>query len=397
MAAENGGGSFILPYLISILILGFPIMILEFLIGCKFKRTALRVFKKLTKEFYLLSYVPLSLHFIIVSYYLVVTGWTLSFFILSITKFSLSFSEFIMSDFSIYSTLTVLGLTLFLLKSNLQKGLEKVNGYLTPIFLGCLIVLFIGAISTYGIQDALNFYLTINPNYFYNLNTWVLASSQAFFSLGVGFCVMLTYACYLKKKTNIIKSSLIVSFADTLIALFAGLMIFSLAFGTNVSLESGPFFAFDVLPNALQSLPFAEYVVPLFFLLLFSAALTSVLSMMEVPLTMVEDELNLERKKSTYLLIGLLMVFSIPSALSYSSFKLEIFNMPVLDFLDGVLVGHFAPLAVLITVLLLGWKYKPLKKDLDKLLSPLFSKVLLLLIRFVIPLFLILIFFSQFI
>lgn len=396
MAAENGGGSFIIPYLIGVLLFGVPIMVLEFLVGSKLKKTPICAFKKLIKKYYVLSYIPLLLKFVVASYYVVITGWTLAYFLFSLQGAIPKFSEFIQTDYSLYFTLIVLGLTFAVVRAGVHKGLEKINQYLVPVFLLSLAVLFFGSISVYGIDAALNYYTTINPEILFSPTTWTLAFSQAFFSLGVGFCLMLTYGGYLRKKTDIISSSWTVSLVDTTIALFAGFMIFTLAFGNGVSIDSGPSLAFDSLPTALNTLPLAQIALPLFFLLLFSAALTSAVSVVEVPLTVVEDEFGLDRKKSV-IALGIFLVFaSIPSALSYSFYGLELSGMPFLDFLDWGVMGHLSPLAALITTVILAWSYKDLDKQIRYILSPTYSTIFLILVRFLIPVFLTILFLSQF-
>lgn len=308
----------------------------------------------------------------------------------------LSFTDFIQADYSLYSTFVVLILSFLILRAGVRKGLEKLNNYLVPLFMASLIILFFGSLSTGGLDNAINFYFTINPEYFFNTSTWILAFSQAFFSLGVGWCLMLTYSGYLTRKVNIIGSSSTISIIDTLIALVAGFMVFSLAFGGGIPIESGPSLAFDSLPKVLDGLPLTEIALPLFFLLLFTAALTSAVSMMEVPITMLEDEFSISRKKAVILIILLFAVVSIPNSLSYSSYGFEVFGMPFLDFLDWYVVGQFAPLAVLVTTMLLAWGYKDLEKQLRKMMSPILSKCFLIFVRFVIPIFLIGLFLVQF-
>ncbi|MDD5023251.1 MAG: sodium-dependent transporter, partial [Candidatus ainarchaeum sp.] len=262
MAAENGGGSFILLTIIGVLFFGIPLMILEFLVGSKIKKTPVSLFKELLGKNYLIVYIPLILMFILASYYMVVTGWTLAYLIFSLFGSEIPFSEFSVTNYSLYSTLAVILLIFIILKMGIHNGLERINRYLVPAFIVSLIILTFGAISIFGVDDALAYYTHLDWNFISNPTTWVLAFSQAFFSLGVGWCIMLTYSAYLKKKVDIVLSSFVVSIVDTSIALVACLMIFSLAFGYGIPMDSGPSLAFEALPKALHSLPFAEIALP---------------------------------------------------------------------------------------------------------------------------------------
>ncbi len=397
MAAANGGGSFILPYLIAIALVGIPVMILEFFVGSKLSRTPLCAIQKLSKKYYLLGYVPLLFTFIIASYYVVVTGWTLAYFFFSLSGIIIPFSDFIQTDNSIYSTFTVVLLLFIIMRSSIKKGLEKLNMVLTPLFMLSLLVLLVGALSTYGADKAIEYYTKVDPAYFFNFNTWTLAFSQAFFSLGVGFGLLLTYAGYSKSYKDMHTSSLIVSIVDTLVALLAGILIFSLAFGNNIPMGAGPGFAFESLLPALNAFPFSSLAVPLFFLLLFAAALTSAASLLEVPITMAEDLFELKRPNASKIVFIALALASLPSALSYSGFGTEIFGMPFLDFMDAVFVGKLLPIAVLIFVLFLSWGYKPLKKEISKLLPKFLVNPFLVLVKYLIPMFLLLLSVLQFV
>jgi len=399
MVAENGGGSFIIPYLIGVFIFGIPIMVLEFLVGSSLKKSASTIFKKLTGKYNVLTYFPLILQFIIATYYVVITGWILSYFIFSINFFSPipTFANFTSGLLPIYSTIAVIILLFLVVKAGVKNGLEKLNYYLVPLFLISFTSIIIASLYVFGVEKPLDFYSTINPIFLFNPNVWILAFTQAFFSLGVGFGLMLTYGSYLKSKINVLTSSIIVSVADTLIALFAGLMIFALVFGNGLSLNSGPSLTFNSLPLAINSLPFAKIILPIFFFLLFSAALTSAVSILEVPLTLIEDKLSFNRSKSSVLLFILLIVFTIPSMLSYSVFSISIYGMPFLDFLDKLLIGKFAPFAALITTVALSWGYKDLDKKSLNIMSKFTSKIFLSLVRYVIPMFLLFLFISQFV
>ncbi|MBN2477974.1 sodium-dependent transporter [Candidatus Micrarchaeota archaeon] len=397
VVASNGGGTFFLAYLLSLIVIGLPLMMLEFTVGNRMRITAVKTFNKLNKKYALFSFIPLIFNIIVLSYYVVITGWTLSFFTMSLTGTAMPFSEYSESFLSIPATAVVMLLVFIIMKVEITRGLERVNKYLFPVFMLSLLALLAGAVGIYGLEGGLSVYTQFNLGGLLNFEMWAVAFTQAFFSLGVGWCIMLTYASYSKRKTNMKNSAIIVSISDTLVAFLGGLLIFTIAAGNGISVNSGPELAFVTLPAVLGQVPYASMVLPVFFFLLFSAAITSVVSMIEVPITMMEDLLSNSRKDAALIAVLLVSLLAVPSALSYSGQNLSIMGMKFLDFLDGVVISRFAPLAILVTEVYLAWGYRPLKKEIERQFNNGFAEYYMILVRYVIPAILSIVFVLQFI
>lgn len=381
MAGEYGGGSFIIIYVLSVLFIGLPIMILELTAGRHFSLPLSQTFAKIGKNFFLLSIIPHVLNFIVLSYYIVVTGWALGYFLFSVFGIYISFSEFIkMPIFLLFTPLTVLFIFM-IMRSNLKEGIEKVNRILMPLFFAILLVLLGYSLTLPGLKDAIAFCTSfgkITPQ------TIAAAVAQTLFSLSVGVGIMLTYGAYLKKNEKIASSAAIISITDTLIALVAGIAIFPIVFTYGLNPAAGPDLAFNTLPLAFQQMPFGNIIMPLFFLLLFSVAITSAISMAEV--LVADFSQRIGRKSAALYATVLLSLAAIPSLLSYSPVGLKLGGVPVLDYLDGTIVVIFSPLVALLLVLVLGWKWKNFEGEMKKVLPKILVKPYILFIRFLVPL-----------
>jgi NSS family neurotransmitter:Na+ symporter len=179
-----------------------------------------------------------------------------------------------------------------------------------------------------------------------DLNHWVIAMSQAIFSLSVGYGLLLTYAMYNNQKESILRDALIISVLDCLIAILAGIFIFTVVFTFGYDVGQGPALAFIVLVSIFEVMEFGQIIGTLFFLCLFLAALTSAISLFEYLLSNLKSKFNISRGNLVIILSIIIGLFSIPSALSYSPLKLELVGMLFLDAMDFYIVTLLAPLCV---------------------------------------------------
>lgn len=381
MAGEYGGGSFIILYLLSVLLIGLPIMILEFTAGKFFSAPLSQSFAKIGKGLLPASLIPHAFNLLVLSYYIVVTGWTLAYLVYSIAGTYVPFSQFSQQPFFLLFAPLSLALMFAIMRSGLREGVEKANAILMPLFFLILASLFLYSLTLPGLPQALSFYSSFGN---ITVSTATAAVTQTLFSLSVGAGIMLTYASHLRKKERIASSAAIISLTDTAVALAAGIAIFPIVFTYGLDPASGPQLAFDTLPIAFAQMPFGNVIMPLFFLLLFSAAMTSAVSMAEV---MVADlSRKTERKTAALYATILVALAAIPSFLSHSFMNLEFAGMPVLDFLDGKVVVAIAPLGALVMVLVLGWGWKDMESEIRKTLPGMLVAPYILLIRFIVPL-----------
>ncbi|MEK6979333.1 MAG: sodium-dependent transporter [Candidatus Micrarchaeota archaeon] len=386
LAGENGGGTFIAAYLVAVAVIGAPLLLLEFIAGKAFACSALRACEQISKKFSLFYYANFAMLLIIFSYYIVVTGWTLGYFLLSLFGIFIPFSQFSATYLSLIFAAIVVLIQFFIARVDIKAGLEKINTFLPPLLFISLIILLANAFSFKNLDKAFAFYTTINvPALFSNSNLWVVAISQAIFSLSIGYGIMLTYGSYLKKREELFKTTFAIVSADTVVSLIACFVIFAFVFAFGIAPNSGPSLAFESLPLAFQQIPYGGFLMPIFFFLLFAAATTSAVSMSELAICNIEEKFGMNRKRASVILLGLLTLLMLPSALSYSPLNFQIDGSKVLDFLDEKLVGHFSPLVVLILVLYLGHGYKHLEMHVRADLPKQFVVPFLLVVRYLVP------------
>ena len=357
MVGSNGGGAFLIPYIAGVVIFGLPLMFLELAIGRKFKGSVITTLKKINKRKWFVGLVPITVSLGILSYYLVITGWSFAYSVFSFTKYP-DFSKFSSSFYPILFFVISLFIVGFTTSKGIKKGIERMATVLMPLF-----IVLVGSLSIYsltlpGAHSGLHFYLTANFKYLLNINTWILGFSQAFFSLSIGYGILITYGSYLSDKDNIFKESLGIAIADTLIALVGGLLIFPIVFTFGLNPAAGSELSFISMPAAFTLLPFGKILGFFFFLLLFIAAITSAVSMMEVGISTFVDELKWTRKKSSVLLSIVIFILAIPSLLTYLGKGLFIKGVPFIEFADN-LFGSLLLFSAALLCLTVLWGYKP--------------------------------------
>ncbi|BFN37062.1 sodium-dependent transporter [Fidelibacter multiformis] len=372
VAGKNGGAAFILIYLISVFFIGISLVIAEILIGRKSQLNPVGAYRKLLKGhrgWTLVGYLGVFTGFIILSYYNVVAGWSVGYFIEGVRGSVLSFtSSEEAADFfnhQIMNPAWIIGyqaifsiLVLAVVYFGVAGGIERISRILMPVFLGILLILVGWGISLEGSREGLSFLL--KPNWeSVNGRTVLEALGQAFFSLSLGMGALLTYGSYLNKDDSILSSSIMIAFLDTLIALLAGVAIFTSVFAMGFSPDTGPGLVFCVLPAVFSKMPGGYAFGLLFFLLLTIAALTSAISLLEVITSYFVDEKKWTRHR-VVLGAGLIVfLVGIPSALSFGPMRhVTVFKRTFFDFLDFLSSNILLPLGGLLMALFVGWYVK---------------------------------------
>ncbi|MDD3932645.1 MAG: sodium-dependent transporter [Methanoculleus sp.] len=354
IVGANGGGAFLVPYLISVLLFGLPLMVLEFAIGRSTGRSAVSAFQSLGQRFSVAGLAIVVIVSLILSYYLVITSWVLAYALFFALNRPVDFGAFTGSYLPLIFFL-LSGLAVFLtVRSGVREGIEKVARYLIPALVVILLFLVAFSLTEPGALEGVRFYLLPDYSRLADPGVWTAAFGQAFFSLSVGMGVMLTYGSYLKRG-DLFRSASIIVVADMLIAILAGLMIFPLVFTAGVDPAAGVNLAFVTLPSVFVEMQFGMVLGALFFLMLFAAALTSAVSMLEVPVATLMDSYGYPRKRATLLIFAAVMLLGFPSALSYTALKLEIFGTPFLDLSDYVFGTIGLIVAGLILSIIGGW------------------------------------------
>jgi NSS family neurotransmitter:Na+ symporter len=396
LAAENGGGTFILVYLFAILLLGFPVLLLELLAGKALSSSPLKSFEKIKKNWTPLYYANFLIVILLFSYYVVITGWTLGYLVLSLGGAVSPFADFSSTYLPVVFTFAVMAILFFVMRVNIKQGLEKVNSIILPLLYVILLFLLYEAVKLPAFPQAIQYYTSIDVSKLLMPSFWLVVISQAIFSLSIGQGIMLAYGAYLSKKEELVKSSLAIVSADTAASLLASLIVFGFMFSFAIPPNTGPSLSFEALPHAFQQMEFGSLIMPVFFLLLFGAALTSAVSLAEVIIFNFMDMLKITRKTATLACIVLISILMIPSALSYSPLNLSIFGEKFFDFLDVSVVGRFLPLTTLFTIVYIAWGYKDLEKEAYANMPKWMVAPFLLVVRFVLPIFLAIISIAQF-
>jgi NSS family neurotransmitter:Na+ symporter len=332
MVGLNGGAIFVFCYILAIIFIGFPVMLAEFTLGRHTAKNPVGAYNTIKPRsgWPLFGYMGALGGACILSYYGVIAGWALGYLYKTAAgafrgDITLAQSNTLFLNFAadpletIFCLFVIVGITTFVISKGVRAGIERWTKILMPILFGLIILLAIRAVTLPGASTGLSFYL--KPD-FSKLNMTVIffALGQAFFSLGLGVGTMITYASYLSKRDNLVTSAGWVSFSDTLIAVFAGIIIFPTLFATpgvspeNFSIDTG--LMFQVFPLIISKIPGGYFFGVLFFFLLLVAALTSTVSMMEIPVAYFVDERNWTRQKATFLVGAFCFFLGIPSALS---------------------------------------------------------------------------------
>ena len=370
-AGANGGGAFFMVYLCIVLLLGLPLMVTEFVIGRRSGKNPVGAFKELApkqKAWSSIGYMGVICAFLILAFYCTVAGWTIDAVGKSIINYYHGLDlNTIQTDFNnlinetwqpIISEGIFIFLTAFIIIKGVTKGIEKYSKILMPILLGILIILGIKSLTLPGAKAGIEFFL--KPDFSKITGTVLInALGQAFFSLSLGMGALITYGSYISRKDNLTSTAFMVCISDTVIAILAGIVIFPAAFSFNISPEAGDSLAFVTLPMLFNKMAGGYFFCLIFFILLTIAALTSSISLLEVVVLFMTEELGISRKKATiYSGIGAFILCIIASQSLHADTSLKIFGFKIFDALDAFTSKFLMTIGGLLTVIFLGWKMK---------------------------------------
>jgi len=325
-AGQNGGAAFLIVYIALTFLLCYPIMIGEIAIGRKAGLDAYGSYKHLGgKRWGLLGLYGILCGIMILSFYNVVAGWAFGYFLeisfgnlLEHSDYGSFFSSYVI-DFwdNLIFSFCFMGLTAFIVLKGVQKGIEAASKIMMPALFSILILLIIYSLTLPNASEGISFYLL--PDFSkINFQTIYSAMGQAFFSLSLGMGALITYGSYVSKNQNILSSAATITLMDMSVAFLSGLLIFPLVFSQGQSPEEGPALVFVVLPGIFNSMGpvLGRIIGGGFFLLLCFAALTSTISLLEVPVAYFVDQKKWSRKKTTWILATVIFVLGLPSMLS---------------------------------------------------------------------------------
>ncbi len=418
VTGQNGGGAFVLVYLLCIAVIGLPILLCEMALGRNTRQSPVGAFKQLAPaqshsanliafmvslggicmlafkawgwgilaliigalilrfRWVLVGVMGVLAGFVILSFYSVVAGWTIGYIFKAISgnlmfatveEAKASFGSFAGNPFyAIGCHLLFMSLCIFIVYRGIQNGIEKWSKVLMPILFALLVVLIIRGLTLPGAMEGVRFYLS--PDFSkITAKSFLAALGLAFFSLSLGMGVLITYGSYLQRSANLYRATLAVAGLDTLASLLAGLAIFPALFAMGFEPDLGPGLVFQVLPSVFAQMPLGPLWATFFFLLILVAALTSGISLLEVVTAYFIDEWRISRKKATVVFGILIFFLGCLSAVSVAGWgRLEYVKKIILVLFDRVpdsffdLMDNFAsnwllPLGGLMISIFVGW------------------------------------------
>ncbi|MFC3880224.1 sodium-dependent transporter [Algoriphagus namhaensis] len=371
LVGENGGGAFVFVYIICVLFIGIPLLFNEIALGRRSGKNPIGAIRDTggNKFWQLAGVLCVMVCFFVFSYYSVIAGWTVGYIFTEIINIPVDFEEFVQTPlYVIPLTFSFILFTILIVLGGVSGGIEKAAKFLMPILF--IIIIFIAgrSVTLEGAEAGIQYYL--NPDFSKINGTVILqALGQAFFSMSVGWGLMITFGSYLPKSSNIIQSSGWIATMDTAVALLGGLMVFPALFALLPGKDpaAGPALVFDVLPRVFDVMPGGSIIGALFFLLLMVAALTSTISMLEVPVAYLIDDRKWNRKKATWIVGIAAMLMSVPSALSsiegnfFANIEFTFLSNPIQGFFGAMdfIFGTFAVIVIcLMLALYTGWASK---------------------------------------
>ena len=381
MAGEHGGGAFTLVYLICILVVGLPILLAEFTLGRRTQASPVGAFSALSNgsRWKWLGMLGVASAFVILSFYSVIGGWTIKYTLLALAGSfgdiasspggaQAEFDQFVTNPVEpIFWHLIFMGLAILIITKGVKGGIEKWSKTLMPILLGILIILVIRGVTLDGAMEGIRF--LFSPKWG-DLNTEgvVLALGHSFFTISLGMGTMITYGSYLNKDQDLLRAGLWVIFIDTAIALLAGVAIFTAVFALGQNPAGGPGLIFVVLPTIFPQMPGGAIFGFLFFALLFVAALTSAISILEVVTAYFIDQKQWSRTKATLAFGGVITVVGIFVSLSFGEHNvLKSFGeMSFFSLMDNMSSKYMLPIGDFLTAVfvLTRWGVPEFLKEL---------------------------------
>ena len=415
-AGENGGGAFVLFYILCVVLIGLPILLSEVLIGRHGQSNAPESVRRVAAEsgkstrWSILADFGVLGAFLVLSFYCVVGGWVLYYvgvFAGDLVATGLTGPAFegrpgeeieaLLPSLFGNGGLMVglhalfLAITFFFVSRGVSSGIEWVATWLMPAFFVLFVAITLYGATTGGFAEAVTYLFTFDASKLTG-PVMLAAVGQAFFSLSLGVAGMMTYGAYVGRDVNLASTSGIIAGADTLVALLAGLCIFPIVFAAGLEANAGPGLMFQSLPLAFQDIPFGSLVGLLFFVMVFFAALTSSVSLLEAPTAWLKDRVGIARRTATLivalaaLVLGAMAAWfwgvAVPGVSQFGLFAdQDLFNV-----LDTVTSKFLMPLGAILTALFIGWAAEKRLIDGENGLSGVSHRFWLFLVRWLCPL-----------
>lgn len=403
VVGTNGGAAFIIIYLACVLFLALPIMYAEFIIGRRSGANVFGAYKVLAPgtKWCNVGYICVICCIAIISFYSVVGGWTIDYLWKALTfQFTDVDQQFLGGMFNsvvtesyrpLFFLLVFLAFTALIVAAGVKDGIERYTKVMMPLLFVMVIIIAIRSITLPGAEAGLSF--LFKPDFSkVTAHTFMDALGQAFFSLSVGAGTVITYASYVNKKENLVGISMQTALADTMFAIIAGLAIMPAVFSFGIAPGEGPGLVFITLPYIFAQLPFGSILAIIFFFILFIAAITSSISMLEVIVAFMTEEFKWSRKLSIVLSLAVVITLGVLCSLSQGVLNdVKILGNNIFDLFDKSSSNVLLPLGGLFAVIFVGWRLKRAEYT-DEItsgglhkFSPLLLNILLFFIKYIAP------------
>lgn len=355
MVGENGGGAFLLVYILSVFIVGIPVMLAEFGIGTFTRKSPVKAYNQLSPRWTWLGYNSIIVSLLISGFYYIVAGWSLEYFVSSVdgslysaADFHQNFVQFTDSWREPFYTLLFILMTHFIVVMGVQQGLERISNIVMPILFVMLIALVVHSAMMPGAAEGYTFLFKPDFEKAFSVKTVVSAIGQSFFSLSIGLGCMIAYSSYFKEGTNLTKTSLSVSIMTFLVAVLSGMVIFPAVFSVEgLEPTAGPTLLFETMPFIFADMPAPELWSAIFFMLVILAALTSTISFHEVLTQYLQENHNIKRVNAariTTLATILLSAVCLRWGWFFNAF-------------DSITADVLMPIGGLLTAVFAGWVF----------------------------------------
>lgn len=368
---ENGGGLFLLSYVVCTILIGIPVFIAELMLGRKAQRAAVGVFEELEPSrpsWKIAGWLGVISSFIIMSFYSVIAGWGVSYVVMSLTGFAKGMSAtevqntfFLLErsgDISLLWHFLFTMMTMFIVFSGVRQGIEHWSKIMTRGLFVIMFFLFLYSLRLDGIGEACRFIFYPNVDSF-KFSSILEALGLAFFTLSLGQGIMFSYGSYTKENDDLPLMATVVAFAVIIVALLAALIVFPIVFSFHFEPAAGTGLIFQVLPFLFEQLPGGMVISTVFFILFVFTAITSSIAFIEVVATNLMELVGWSRRKAVVLVAAGTFIFGIPSALSASRGMFAdwqaIYRMNFLDTMNSFVSVWLIPVGGLVTTLFVGW------------------------------------------
>lgn len=398
LAAKYGGGIFLLCYIILAMTFGLALMITEIAIGRKTGKSAIEAYGALNKKWDFLGKISSAVPMIILPYYCVIGGWVIKYFFVFVSgQGHAAAGEGYFEGFISQATEPIVWLLIYIaftavvVMLGVEKGIEKFSKVLMPVLVVLSIGIAIYTVTLDGAGAGVKYYFMPDFSKF-SVMTVLAALGQLFYSMSISMGILITYGSYMPKETSIEKSAHQIEIFDSGIAIIAGLMIVPSVFvftgGDEAMLQKGAGLMFEMLPKIFDTIPLGNVIGVVFFLLVFFAALTSSISLMETVVSIIQDKFGLKRKTVCLIVVAGCILLALPSSLGYGIWdSVKIFGLSFLDFFDFVSNSVIMPIVAILTCIFVGYVIKP-KTLIDEIaISKRFKseKLYIVIIKYIAP------------